>query len=323
MRAAVLDDYERVALQVADWSPVLGRVDVDVFSEHVDDEDELARRLAPYDIVVLMRERTPMPASLLERLPSLRLLVSTGRKNASVDVGAARDRGITACGTDSPSSAPAELTWALVLGLARNLVVEAERMRRGGWQSSLGADLAGRTLGVIGLGRIGAQVTAVGKAFGMDVLAWSANLTAEAAERAGARAVPLDRLLADADVVTVHLVLSRRTRGLLGARELALMKPTAFLVNTSRAPIVDTTALLSALEEGRIGGAGLDVFDEEPLAAGHPLTSLSNAVLTPHIASAGRLTRARMAGLAADNLLAMAAGRRPPNPVVWEGQVVG
>jgi phosphoglycerate dehydrogenase-like enzyme len=283
MRAAVLDDYEGVALRVADWSPVLERVDVDVFSEHIDDEDELARRLAPYDIVVLMRERTPMPASLLERLPNLRLLASTGRKNASIDVAAARDRGITVCGTDSPSSAPGELTWALILGLARNLVVEAERMRRGGWQSSLGADLAGRTLGVIGLGRIGTQVAAVGNAFGMDVLAWSENLTVERAAEVGVRAVPLDRLLAEADVVTVHQVLSKRTRGLLGARELALMKPTALLVNTSRAPIVDTVALLAALEEGRIGGAGLDVFDEEPLPADHPLRIAPRTLLTPHI----------------------------------------
>jgi phosphoglycerate dehydrogenase-like enzyme len=283
MRAAVLDDYEGVALRVADWSPVLERVDVDVFSEHIDDEDELARRLAPYDIVVLMRERTPMPASLLERLPNLRLLASTGRKNASIDVAAARDRGITVCGTDSPSSAPGELTWALILGLARNLVVEAERMRRGGWQSSLGADLAGRTLGVIGLGRIGTQVAAVGNAFGMDVLAWSENLTVERAAEVGVRAVPLDRLLAEADVVTVHQVLSKRTRGLLGARELALMKPTSLLVNTSRAPIVDTVALLAALEEGRIGGAGLDVFDEEPLPADHPLRTAPRTLLTPHI----------------------------------------
>jgi phosphoglycerate dehydrogenase-like enzyme len=283
MRAAVLDDYEGVALRVADWSPVLERVDVDVFSEHIDDEDELARRLAPYDIVVLMRERTPMPASLLERLPNLRLLASTGRKNASIDVAAARDRGITVCGTDSPSSAPGELTWALILGLARNLVVEAERMRRGGWQSSLGADLAGRTLGVIGLGRIGTQVAAVGNAFGMDVLAWSENLTVERAAEVGVRAVPLDRLLAEADVVTVHQVLSKRTRGLLGARELALMKPTSLLVNTSRAPIVDTMALLAALEEGRIGGAGLDVFDEEPLPADHPLRTAPRTLLTPHI----------------------------------------
>jgi phosphoglycerate dehydrogenase-like enzyme len=283
MRAAVLDDYEGVALRVADWSPVLERVDVDVFSEHIDDEDELARRLAPYDIVVLMRERTPMRASLLERLPNLRLLASTGRKNASIDVAAARDRGITVCGTDSPSSAPGELTWALILGLARNLVVEAERMRRGGWQSSLGADLAGRTLGVIGLGRIGTQVAAVGNAFGMDVLAWSENLTVERAAEVGVRAVPLDRLLAEADVVTVHQVLSKRTRGLLGARELALMKPTALLVNTSRAPIVDTVALLVALEEGRIGGAGLDVFDEEPLPADHPLRTAPRTLLTPHI----------------------------------------
>jgi phosphoglycerate dehydrogenase-like enzyme len=283
MRAAVLDDYEGVALRVADWSPVLERVDVDVFSEHIDDEDELARRLAPYDIVVLMRERTPMPASLLERLPNLRLLASTGRKNASIDVVAARDRGITVCGTDSPSSAPGELTWALILGLARNLVVEAERMRRGGWQSSLGADLAGRTLGVIGLGRIGTQVAAVGNAFGMDVLAWSENLTVERAAEVGVRAVPLDRLLAEADVVTVHQVLSKRTRGLLGARELALMKPTSLLVNTSRAPIVDTVALLAALEEGRIGGAGLDVFDEEPLPADHPLRTAPRTLLTPHI----------------------------------------
>lgn len=283
MRVAVLDDYQGVALRMADWSPVLAHGEVDVFRDHVVDPDRLVERLAPYDAVVLMRERTPVPAQVIEALPNLRLIVSTGRRNPVLDVAAARARGITVCGTGGRSTPTAELTWALILGLARHLVTETGNVTSGGWQTTVGTDLAGRTLGLLGLGRIGSQVAAVGKAFGMNLLAWSAHLTEERAAECGASAVPLPTLLAEADVVTVHLVLSDRTRGLLGERELGLMKPTALLVNTSRGPILDSAALAAALRDGRLGGAGLDVYDEEPLPADDPLLHAPRTLLTPHI----------------------------------------
>jgi phosphoglycerate dehydrogenase-like enzyme len=281
MRIAVLDDYQQVALAMADWSVIDG--DVDVYTDHVADPDALVRRLAPYDVVVLMRERTPFPAEVIRALPTLRLIVTTGRRNAAVDVETARERGITVCGTDSLATAPAELTWALVLGLCRHLVTEDRNVREGGWQTTLGRDLAGRTLGVVGLGRIGSQVARVGQAFGMDVLAWSRSLTPERAAAAGARTVDLDTLLAESDVVTVHLVLADATRHLIGRRELGLMRPDALLVNTSRAGIVDTDALLEALAEGRIGGAGLDVHDVEPLPVEHPIRTSPRTLITPHV----------------------------------------
>jgi phosphoglycerate dehydrogenase-like enzyme len=283
MRVAVLDDYQGVAMEVADWSPVLARGEVDVFRDHVTEPSALIERLTPYDAVVLMRERTPMPAQVTEALPRLRLIVSTGRRNPVLDVAAAKARGLTVCGTRGLSTAPAELTWALILGLARNLVREAENIASSRWQTTVGMDLAGRTLGVLGLGRIGSQVAGVGKAFGMNVLAWSEHLTEERAGAVGASVVPLDRLLAESDVVTIHLVLSDRTRGLLGERELAAMKPGALLVNTSRGPIIDQQALVAALTAGRLGGAGLDVYDEEPLPFDHPLRATPRTLLTPHI----------------------------------------
>lgn len=283
MRIAVLDDYQDVALRMADWSPVLRQAQVDVFTDHLVDEEALVQRLAPYDAVVLMRERTPLAGSLVRRLTGLRLVVSTGRKNASIDLDACREQGVTVCGTESPASAPGELTWALILAISRNLVAEATGMAGGGWQTTIGRDISGRTLGVIGLGRIGGQVATVGQAFGMRVLAWSQHLTAERAAEVGAVAVPFDRLLSESDVVTVHLVLSERTRGLLGRDQLAMMKPDATLVNTSRAGIVDTDALLHALDNGHLGGVGLDVFDEEPLPADHPLRTSPRTLLTPHL----------------------------------------
>jgi phosphoglycerate dehydrogenase-like enzyme len=288
MRIAILDDYQGVALSMADWSVLAADgvdvgADIDVYTDHVADPDALVRRLTPYDVVVLMRERTPFPAEVIRALPRLRLVVTTGRRNAAVDVEAARELGITVCGTDSLATAPAELTWALVLGLCRHLVAEDGAMRAGGWQTTLGRDLAGHTLGVVGLGRIGSQVARVGQAFGMDVLAWSRSLTPERAAEAGARSVELDTLLAGSDVVTVHLVLAEGTRGLIGRRELARMRPDALLVNTSRAGVIDTEALLEALAEGRLGGVGLDVYDEEPLPADHPLRTAPRTLLTPHL----------------------------------------
>lgn len=283
MRIAVLDDYQQVALTMADWTPVLERATVDVFSEHVSDVPSLVERLASYDAVVLMRERTPLPAAAIDALPQLRLIVTTGRRNPGIDLDAARARGVVVCNTGSPATAPVELTWALILGLARHLVTEDGNVRDGGWQTTLGRDLSGSTLGVVGLGRLGSPVAAVGRAFGMEVLGWSRSLSKERARSLGTDAVQLHELLGRSDVVTIHLPLTEETRGLIGARELALMKPSALLVNTSRGPIVDEAALLSALSAGLLGGVGLDVFDEEPLPAEHPLRSAPRTLLTPHV----------------------------------------
>src|SRR3954452_4444258 len=283
MRIAVLDDYQGVAFLMTDWSPVLDRAEVDTFRDHVEDADSLVERLRPYDVVVLMRERTPLRADVIARLPSLRLVVSTGRRNASLDVEALRDRGIPVCATDSPVSAPGELTWALILGLARHLVTEHQNVRSGGWQTTVGSDLEGRTLGLVGLGRIGSHVARVGVAFGMQVLAWSPHLDDRRAEAAGASAVPFERLLAESDIVSVHVPLNDGTRGLIGAEQLGLMRPGALLVNTSRGPVVDESSLVDALTSGRLGGAGLDVFDEEPLPVDHPLRTAPRTLLTPHV----------------------------------------
>jgi phosphoglycerate dehydrogenase-like enzyme len=261
-----LDDYQNVALSMADWTSLAGRVDVTVFREHLADEDAVASALAGFDIVVIMRERTPFPGSLFERLPQLRLLITSGMRNASIDLAAASRAGVVVCGTASRSEPPVELTWALILGLARHVATESHAFHTGGpWQSTVGIDLAGNTLGLIGLGKIGARVAAVAKAFGMDVLAWSQNLTRERAEAAGATlAGSLPELLAASDFASVHLVLSDRTRGLLDAATLAHLRPSAYLVNTSRAAIVNRAALVDALRNKRIAGAGLDVFDLEP-----------------------------------------------------------
>jgi phosphoglycerate dehydrogenase-like enzyme len=287
---AVLDDYQHVSLQAADWSPLRDALDVEVFHDHFADEDELVAAIAGHEIVVIMRERTPFPAAVLARLPRLRLLVTTGMRNAAVDVEAATAQGVVVCGTTGVGTSTPELTWALILGLLRSVPLESNALRAGGqWQQTLGVDLAGATLGVLGLGRIGTQVARVGLAFGMDVVAWSQNLTAEAAAGAGVRlAGSKAELLETADVLTIHLVLSDRTRGLVGAADLARMRPTSYLVNTSRAPIVDQDALVEALREGRIAGAALDVYDVEPLPADHPFRSLPTVLATPHL---GYVTR--------------------------------
>jgi phosphoglycerate dehydrogenase-like enzyme len=284
VRCVILDDYQGVALSAADWS-VLGGVAVSVVREHLADEDDVVAALAGAAIVVVMRERTPLPRAVLERLPELRLVVTSGLRNASIDLAACADLAITVCGTSSSSTPPVELTWALVLGLARHLVREASAVRGGGpWQSTLGTDLAGATLGIVGLGRIGTRVAAVGRAFGMEVLAWSPHLTPERAAAAEVRLAPGKRhLLAASDVVTLHLVLSESTRGIVGADDLAAMRPSAYLVNTSRAGLVDTGALVAALKAGTIAGAGLDVYDEEPLPLDHPLRTAPNVLATPHL----------------------------------------
>lgn len=286
MKIAILDDYQNAAMSFADWESL--DADIAVFTTPFADSDEVVRRLAGFDVLVAMRERTGFPAEVLERLTDLRLLVSTGPVNAAIDVAAARKLGITVCGTGYVSHPTAEHTWALILGAARNLLDEADSVRSGGWQVSVGTGLHGKTLGVLGLGRLGSAVARVGQAFGMTTIAWSQNLTAEKAAEYGVRAVTKEQLFAESDVLSVHLVLSERTRGLVGAAELRSMKPSAILVNTSRGPIVDEDALVAVLREKRIRAAAIDVFDTEPLPADHRLRSLPNALVTGHI---GYVTR--------------------------------
>ena len=285
---AVLDDYQGVALSIVDWSKITDRADITVFQDHVTDLDALAERLAPFDVICVMRERTPMSASLLERLPRLKLIASTGLRNASIDLAAAADKGITVAHTGYTPTPTIELTWALILASTRHIASEAASVRNGGWQRSLGDDLAEKTLGIIGLGNIGSAVAKVGLAFGMNVIAWSQNLTAGVAAAAGARLVSKEELLQTADVVSIHVVLSRRTIGLIGAAEFELMKPSARLVNTSRGPIVVESALLNALANHRIAGAAIDVYDVEPLPEEHPFRHLENLLATPHIGYVSR-----------------------------------
>lgn len=281
-RVVVLDDYQGLATDL-DWSSVAGGVEVESLREHVADLGLLAERLQGAEVVVAMRERTPLGAELLARLPDLRLIVTTGPSNAVIDVAAANERGIVVSGTGGYLTPTSEHTWALILGLQRHLPAEDAAVRAGGWQHTVGRELAGRTLGLVGLGRLGALVAEVGLAFRMDVVAWSQNLTDERAAEVGVRSVEKQELFATADVVSVHLVLSDRSRGLVGEAELRAMKHTAVLVNTSRGPIVDEEALVRALQERWIAGAGLDVFDVEPLPADHPLRTLPNTVLSPHV----------------------------------------
>jgi len=282
-RVAILDDYQNVALGMADWKSLPPDTEVVVFEDHLADLGALAERLARFDVVMAMRERTPFPRVLLERLPRLRMLITAGMRNASIDVAAATERGVVVCGTAGLPYPTAELTWGLILALFRRIPAEDRATREGRWQTSLGLGLNGKTLSVLGLGSLGSRVAKVGLALEMTVLAWSQNLTAARAAEVGVTLVGKDELLSRADVLTVHLVLGERSRGLIGARELGLMKPTAHLVNTSRGPIVDEAALIAALREGRIAGAGLDVFDVEPLPADHPFRKLPNTVITPHL----------------------------------------
>lgn len=284
-RCAILDDYQNVALKMADWPSLGPDLAVTVFNCHIESRGELIAALRDFDIIVAMRERTAFDAEVLNALPNLRLLVTTGMRNAAIDVAAAEARGIVVCGTGGVPGSTAELAWALILALARNIPAEAVDFRNGApWQSRLGIDLAGKRLGTVGFGRLGVRVARVGIAFGMEVAAWSRNLTEERAKAEGAiRVATLDELLATSDVVSVHLTLTPQTRGLIGARELGLMKPTAFLVNTSRGPIVNEAALVAALDGGRLAGAGIDVFDREPLPAVHAMRRTRRLIGTPHV----------------------------------------
>jgi phosphoglycerate dehydrogenase-like enzyme len=300
---AVLDDYQGVALQLADWSAVEARAKLVVFNDHLADVDALVGRLLPFDVLCVMRERTPLRRALLERLPRLKLIASTGRRNASIDTQAAQERGIAVVHTSYTSSPTVELTWALILASARHIVAENASLRSGGWQQAVGDDLADKTLGILGLGSVGSEVAKVALAFGMKVIAWSQNLTPEAAGAAGARLVSKETLLREADFISIHLVLSSRTTGLIGAPELALMKPTARLINTSRGPIVIEADLLAALAHGRIAGAAVDVYDSEPLPPEHPYRRADRLLATPHIGYVSRELYRRFYGDTVTNIV--------------------
>ena len=282
-KVAVLDDYQEVALEMADWKSLPSVVEVTVFKNHLSDERDVSKRLAEFEVVSAMRERTPFPKHLLESLPNLKLLVTTGMRNASIDVPSASKLGITVCGTEGLGYPTAELTWGLIISLARKIPEENSSSRSGSWQTTLGIGLKGKTLGILGLGNLGSQVARIGNAFGMNVASWSKNLTKSKAAENEATLVSFDELMESSDFLSIHTVLSDRTRNLIGMRELNLMKPSAFLVNTSRGPIVNEEALIQALREGVIAGAGLDVFDTEPLPYGHPFLTLSNTLITPHM----------------------------------------
>ncbi len=278
-KIAVLDDYQGVARSYADWSGL----DITVFRDHQADQGRVIERLKPFDVICAMRERTPLTRAVIEALPNLKLIVTTGMRNASIDVDAARERGVMVCGTSGTNAPTAELAMGLILSLARSIPQAGRDMRTGQWQKTVGRTLEGATLGLLGLGRLGGAVASYAKAFNMNLIAWSQNLTEERAAEHGARLVDKATLFREADFISVHLILSDRTRGLVTAADLASMKPDAYLVNTSRGPIVDEDALLQALQAGRIGGAGLDVFGVEPLPADHPLRTMDNVVLTPHL----------------------------------------
>jgi phosphoglycerate dehydrogenase-like enzyme len=283
IRIAILDDYQCVALEMADWSPLAGRAEITVFNDHLSDFDVLVQRLQPFDVICVMRERTPLPRSLIERLPRLKLIASTGPRNASIDVEAAVERGIEVAHTGYDARSTIEMTCALILASVRQVALENAHVRAGGWQLTVGDTLHGKTLGILGLGNIGSEVALMGLAFGMKVIAWNQNLTADKAQTCGARLVSKEELFQCADIVTIHVVLSQRTMGMVGAAELRAMKPSAKLINTSRGPIVDESALIEVLRGRRIAGAALDVFDMEPLPADHPFRTLDNVLATPHL----------------------------------------
>ncbi len=320
MRVAILDDYQQVSLASADWSHVRSLAEIDVFAQHIARTEALVSALEPYDVIVAMRERTFFDAARLSQLPKLRLLVTTGMSNSSIDLGACAARGVTVCGTGGVGSSTAELTWGLILALLRHIPEEDRRLKMAGraggaalgvggaWQQTVGTGLEGKRLGVVGLGRQGRRVAGIGRAFGMTVVAWSQHLDPAVAAKEQVQAVSKEELFSSCDVVTVHCKLSPRSTGLVGAAELALMKPSAYLINTSRGPLVDSAALLAALRSGSIAGAALDVFDVEPLPLGDPLRSAPNVVLTPHLGYVTEETYRVFYGDAAQDIVAFAQG---------------
>jgi phosphoglycerate dehydrogenase-like enzyme len=308
VQVAVLDDYQGVALQSADWSLLNGKANVTVFRDHLSDSTALIERLKPFNVLSVMRERTPLTRAILEQLPNLRLIASTGSRNASIDLAAATEHGITVCHTGYSSHGAIEITWALILAMLRNVPAEFASVQKGQWQISVGGDLAGKTIGVVGLGNIGARIAKIAHAFGMNVVAWSQNLTPESAEKHGAHLVSKEELFRTADIVTIHLVLSARTKGIIGPAEFGWMKPTAYFVNTSRGPLVDEESLLSALKNRAIAGAALDVYDFEPLPPSHPFRSLDRLLVTPHIGFVTNETYRIFYGDTVENIAAWLGG---------------
>jgi phosphoglycerate dehydrogenase-like enzyme len=283
-RCAILDDYQNIALSSADWSPIKGDVDIKAFNAHLGGPDKVIAALQDFDIVVAMRERTGFPKAVIDALPKLKLLITTGMRNASIDTEAAKARGVTVCGTGAFGAPTSGIAIGLMLELTRHIGYENARMHAGApWQTTIGPELEGLTLGVLGLGKLGQRTATIAKAFGMKVIAWSQNLTPEKCAEAGVGYVSKDDLFRQADFISIHVVLSQRSRGLVGAKEIGLMKPSAYLINTSRGPIIDEAAMLAALRDNKIAGAGLDVFDVEPLPLDHPLRKMDNVVITPHL----------------------------------------
>ncbi len=317
MRVAIMDDYLDVVREVADWDSLPDGVEVTVFNDHVTDEDALVERLSNFDIIVATRERTPFPRALLGRLPGLKLLVAGGRHSRKIDIDAALEQGIVVTGTRKYGAVACELTWGLILALVRHIAQEDAAVRQGRWHYALGLALSDMTLGLAGLGRVGAEMAAVAKVFEMNVIAWSQNLTAERAAEVGVERVAKDELFRRADIVSVHLALSERSIGIIGAAELSLMKPTAYFINTARGPIVDEAALIDMLENRRVAGCALDVFDQEPLPADHPLLKVENTILTPHIGYVTDRTFEAYYQSAIDSIKAFAAG--DPVPYAIEG----
>ena len=311
MRVAILDDYLNVALELGDWRSLHGKAELFVFDKPFASQDEAAEKLAKFEIIVGMRERTAFSSNLLKRLPNLKLLITTGMRNRSFDMEAATEQGITICGTDSAGQPTAELTWAILLGLACQIPAHDRGMKSGQWQTKLNGNVGGKTLGVVGLGKLGSAVARVGLAFGMKVIAWSQNLTDERAAEVGAIRAEKKTLLSQSDYISIHLILSDRSRGLIGAKELKQMKPSAYLINTSRGPIVDEDALLEALQSHKIAGAGIDVYSEEPLPIGSPFRTLDNVLLTPHMGYVATNNISRMYSDAAEDIAAFLDG----NPV--------
>jgi len=287
-KLAIIDDYEKLALAFGDWDKLPAEIQLDVFADHLDEETAIVDRLLPYEMLVIMRERTPFPRSLIEKLSNLKLLITTGPRNHSIDLAACSEKGIVVCGTESGKNPPSEHTWALILALLKSIPQADRETRMGRWGGAVTTELYGKTLGILGLGRLGTKVAQVGLAFGMKVIAWSQNLTESRASEVGALRVEKDELFADSDIISIHLVLSDRTRGLVGEREIGLMKPGAYIVNTSRGPIIQEKALIEALKAEKIAGAGIDVFDIEPLPRDHPFLTFANTVITPHIGYVSR-----------------------------------